>query len=276
MPNTKKNRKKYNMILDTLQQILKEKKIQNISVSEIAQKAGIGKGSIYYYFASKDEILDALIKRSYEQPLLAAKNLTTQTDISPFTRMALLFQAYQKSSIAFIRQRNISPDTIACAQDLTYFHQKHLTHIITELKPALTEIINQGIETGEIHFEYPSALAEIVLIVITIKLDNYLLPSNPAEIVETLQGLIILLEKGTEVASEMLDFFPYLFHTAFIPDEKKLHSNQEWIDELRKKYVKNPPEGMTAKLVRGMTDSDLLDMHGFFYKNNNLQTNELL
>ena len=27
--------------------------------------------------------------------------------------------------------------------------------------------------------------------------------------------------------------------------------------------VKNPPEGMTAKLVKNMSDSDLLDMHYF-------------
>ena len=28
-------------------------------------------------------------------------------------------------------------------------------------------------------------------------------------------------------------------------------------------YIKNPPKGMTAKLVKNMTDSDLLDMHYF-------------
>lgn len=33
--------------------------------------------------------------------------------------------------------------------------------------------------------------------------------------------------------------------------------------ELREQYIKNPPEGMTAELVRNMTDSDLLDMHYF-------------
>lgn len=27
--------------------------------------------------------------------------------------------------------------------------------------------------------------------------------------------------------------------------------------------IKNPPEGMTAKLVKNMSDSDLLDMHYF-------------
>lgn len=37
----------------------------------------------------------------------------------------------------------------------------------------------------------------------------------------------------------------------------------KFIEELRQKYIKNPPEGMTAKLVRNMTDSDLLDMSCF-------------
>ena len=65
--------RKYDIILDALQQLLEENNIQTISVSDIAQKAGIGKGSIYYYFPSKDAILDALIERSYEKPLQTAK-----------------------------------------------------------------------------------------------------------------------------------------------------------------------------------------------------------
>ncbi|MDE7271695.1 MAG: TetR/AcrR family transcriptional regulator [Lachnospiraceae bacterium] len=212
MPDTKKNEKKYHLILDALQLLLEEKKIQNISVSEIAQKAGIGKGSIYYYFPSKDAILDALIERSYEQPLLTAKNLAAQTEISPFTRMAMLFQACQNSSTAFIKQNDSSPDNTS-AQDLAFLHQKYLTHVVSELKPALTEIIKQGVENGQIHFDRPAALAEIVLIVIAVKLDNSLLPSTPAETADTLQGLISLLEKGTEVAPGTLSYLsltPYI------------------------------------------------------------------
>ena len=205
MPDTKKNEKKYDLILDALQQLLEEKKIQNISVSEIAQRAGIGKGSIYYYFPSKEAILDALIERSYEKPLLTAQNLAAQTEISPFTRMAMLFQACQNSSTAFIQQNGSSSDN-ASAQDLAILHQKYLSHVISELKADLTEIIKQGIQSGEIHFDYPAALAEIVLIVIAVKLDNSLLPSTPKETEETLKGLISLLEKGTGVAPGTLSY----------------------------------------------------------------------
>lgn len=35
------------------------------------------------------------------------------------------------------------------------------------------------------------------------------------------------------------------------------------VEELRQKYIKNPPEGMTAKDICTMSDNDLLDMDYF-------------
>lgn len=35
------------------------------------------------------------------------------------------------------------------------------------------------------------------------------------------------------------------------------------IEELRKKYIANPPEGMTSKDIRRMSEEDLLDMDYF-------------
>lgn len=68
-----KDRTKYDLILDALQTLLEKKDMKTISVQEIARTAGIGKGSIYYYFSSKDKILEALIERSYKKPLELAK-----------------------------------------------------------------------------------------------------------------------------------------------------------------------------------------------------------
>lgn len=197
-------RTKYDQILDALQDLLERKNLQTISVSEIAQQAGIGKGSIYYYFSSKDEILEALVKRRYEQPLKTAKNLAGQTDVSPFTRMAMIFQACRYSSLAFVGQEN-TPLSLG-APEKSLLHQKYMSYLISELKPTLTEIIRQGIEGGEIHFDHPAALAEIVLIVLTVKLDNTLVPSSSDQVDETIRGLISLLEKGTGNPAGSLNF----------------------------------------------------------------------
>lgn len=193
---------KYNQILNALQELLEKKDIQTISVSEIAQTAGIGKGSIYYYFPSKESILQALVERDYQKPLETAKNLAKQTEVSPFMRMAMIFQACRNSSLQFhIRRSTSSSDP-----EQAFIHQKYLNHLISELKPALTEIIQQGIDSNDIHFDRPAALAEIVLIVLAVKLDNSLVPSTQAETEETILGLISLLEKGTENPSGSLNF----------------------------------------------------------------------
>lgn len=198
------NQVKYDKILDALQELLVNKDIQTISVSEIAQTAGIGKGSIYYYFPSKDAILEALIERNYEKPLETAKNLAAQTDISPFTRMAMIFQACRNSSAELRKPGDV--DGLGGVRETAFLHQKYLNHLISAMKPDLTEIIQQGIDNGDIHFKYAAALAEIVLIVLAVKLDNTLVPSTPEQIEETMVGLIELLEKGTENPAGSLNF----------------------------------------------------------------------
>ena len=91
-------------------------------------------------------------------------------------------------------------------KDMLLLHQKYLNYLITELKPELALIIEQGIENGDIHFDHPAALAEIVLIVLAVKLDNSLIPSSPEEIEDTITGLVSLLEKGTENPGGSLNF----------------------------------------------------------------------
>ena len=117
--------------------------------------------------------------------------------------MAMMFQACRNSSAAFLKQDHAST---ASVQDLAFLHQKYLNYLISELKPALTDIISQGIACGEICFDHPAALAEIALIVLAVKLDNSLVPSTQGETEETLRGLISLLEKGTGVPPGALEY----------------------------------------------------------------------
>ncbi|MFU0826811.1 MAG: Phage protein [Lachnoclostridium sp.] len=42
------------------------------------------------------------------------------------------------------------------------------------------------------------------------------------------------------------------------------------IEELRKKYIQNPPEGMTADDIKNMSDNDLLDMDYFLHEDDDL------
>lgn len=50
--------------------------------------------------------------------------------------------------------------------------------------------------------------------------------------------------------------------------------DKQALEELRQKYIQNPPEGMTPKLVRQMSDSDLMDMHFFLIEDDDLDDDE--
>lgn len=196
---------KYEQIVDALQKLLAEKNIRNISVSEIAQTAGVGKGSIYYYFKSKDDIFNALIARSYEKPLQTAKKLVQQVEIDPFTRMAMLFRACHNVSGLFMKENSTNGNS-SNQQEQALHRQKYFQYIIAELKPVLTDIIIQGREQGKIDFEFPSALAEIALLILVVKIDNTLVPATPEEIEETLRGFVLLLERGAKVEEGALKY----------------------------------------------------------------------
>ena len=197
--------KKYDRILDALYQLLEERNIQNISVSDIARKAGIGKGSIYYYFPSKEAILDALIERNYEKPLKTAKK-SCQSD----RNFAVYTHGYALSGMPYLFRCIFKPEHHRRYRNKRSGYRVSAPEIYESpdrrTEPSLTEIITQGIALGDIHFEYPAALAEIVLIILAVKLNNTFLASTAEDSEETIRGLVALLEKGTGVPQGTLNY----------------------------------------------------------------------
>lgn len=193
--NAKKDR-----ILDAFRSLLENQNIQKISVSEIAKQAGIGKGSIYYYFSSKDEILNALVARTYADALALAKELVHRTDLSIYTRLAQITNACIAASSEFLKRSKATQGMATDTEriyDSAYIHQQFMKHSIVDFKDIYTEIIQQEIDKGTITFSSAAELAEIVLIVLTVKIDNSLSPSSEEDTARTLQTLITLLERGT-------------------------------------------------------------------------------
>ena len=92
---------KYERILDALQTLLENKNLQTISVSEIAQEAGIGKGSIYYYFSSKEAILEALPAGGYFTTFAYLQGTWLPTGIKFRRRLEKYFSHVEKSRIVW-------------------------------------------------------------------------------------------------------------------------------------------------------------------------------
>ena len=98
------NHTKREIILDAMQELMNGSSAQAISVSDIAQKAGIGKGSIYYYFSSKNDIIEAVIERSYSRAIEEARALAASGGMNAFQKLEIIFHACLESSSELKRQ----------------------------------------------------------------------------------------------------------------------------------------------------------------------------
>jgi len=73
----------YDALIDTAFALLAEREFDEISIAELAQKAGYSVGAFYARFKSKDELFDAMIVRHIEQRrAVRARQFATESDQS--------------------------------------------------------------------------------------------------------------------------------------------------------------------------------------------------
>ncbi len=158
---------KRNLILDTTEKLMEQEK--EISVNHIAEKAGIAKGSIYYYFKSKDEILYAVIERSYKKALHEYFEVihSGQTAIE---KIKILFISVIKPEFRNNQKNFIL--SLHLNEDIT-IHNKMNDVAVQEISPVLKDLLIQGIKEGSIKTETPEESAELIVALISFLLNQF-------------------------------------------------------------------------------------------------------
>lgn len=159
---------KRELIYDALEELMCTVPFKEISVDSIAKKAGVGKGSVYYYFESKDEILSDVIERSYRRAIREYLNNIVY-ERSALGRIKQLFKSVIRKDFSDSRQNLII--TLHLHDDLL-LHYKLKSVAVQELAPILTVLLEQGVEEGSIKMDFPKESAEIIVSVLTVFLDN--------------------------------------------------------------------------------------------------------
>lgn len=64
-----------NEILDVAEKLFCADGYNNTSTNDILAEVGIARGTLYYHFKSKEDILDAMIDRILEETITKARNI---------------------------------------------------------------------------------------------------------------------------------------------------------------------------------------------------------
>lgn len=148
-----------NEILDAAEQLFVTKGFDKTSTGDILERVGIARGTLYYHFRSKEEILDAMIERMTETLLRGAGQIAAGKEkpvLQRLTEMMLALNVDSELGNEIMEQVHKPQNAL--------MHQKMQERLLAGLVPILTGLIKEGIDQGICRTEYPAEAAEMLLL----------------------------------------------------------------------------------------------------------------
>lgn len=156
-----------NEILDVAERLFATKGFDSTSTGDILAEVGIARGTLYYHFQSKEEIMDAVIGRMIGQKLAGARELAKRRDFSVWQRLTLMIRALQAGEGGDALMEQIHKPQNAL------MHQKIQERLLAGMSPLLTELIEEGVAEGICHTDYPAEVAEMTFLYINTAFDTF-------------------------------------------------------------------------------------------------------
>ncbi len=114
---------------------------ENTSVDEIIEEAGIAKGTFYYYFETKEQLLEEVIGMMIEQETEAARQILAADIPVPQKIVGIIASLRPTREEQPIEGALMRPENIV-------MHEKIRRKIVEAAVPLLSEVIEQGIAEG--------------------------------------------------------------------------------------------------------------------------------
>lgn len=156
-----------NEILDRAEELFLTRGFDQTSTNDILDAVGIARGTLYYHFRSKEEVMDALILRYGERYMTSAAAIAADTSIPLIER---IFRVV--GSMRF-REEN-KEDVLAHVHkpQNALMHQKLHRMTIEHMMPVFTSLVNEGIREGVFETPFPEECVEMILYYAIIALDE--------------------------------------------------------------------------------------------------------
>lgn len=145
------------------------------STGDILREVGIARGTLYYHFKSKEDILDAMIDRLTGQLMRKASMIAEDQSIPVLERLAESIMALNLNNDL----GNMVMEQIHRPQN-ALLHQKMQSRLLAEVNPMITRIIKDGIEQGICQTAYPEGMVEMTMLYSNVAFDD-LAENTPQE-----------------------------------------------------------------------------------------------
>ena len=198
------NKKEF--ILDVAEKMFIEQGFDQTSIAQILDATQIAKGTLYYYFTSKEEIMDAIIERwidrSFEQVRIWVEH--KQLPILERLMGALASLNMQKDGQELLDHLHAPQNAL--------LHEKTNKILLSKVPEILYPLFQEGFQTGEMQTTYPYESIEMMLTYSLQIFNSSFQTLDQAEKNHKIQAFIYLLEKIFQTKEGYFSSLEQLIH----------------------------------------------------------------
>ena len=198
------NKKEF--ILDTAEKMFVEQGFDQTSIAQILDATQIAKGTLYYYFTSKEEIMDAIIERWIERSFEQVRIWVEQKQLPILERLmgALASLNMQKDGQELLDHLHAPQNAL--------LHEKTNQILLSKVPEILYPLFQEGFQTGEMQTTYPYETIEMTLTYSLQIFNSSFQTLDQAEKNHKIQAFIYLLEKIFQTKEGYFSSLAQLIH----------------------------------------------------------------
>ena len=179
MPGTHKKRQvarspealaaKKDLILDAALALVADEGYARSTISRIAQKAGIGRGTVYWHFESKDELFLGLMQRELDR-IVEGMPAVLEMDLPPVEKFESLVAGFFQFYEQFGQAPNVLKAYLAVFTGVGDATRDRMAAVAAEaygqFNGLLTDLLEDGKSRGQVRPELDSPIAAAAVVVL--------------------------------------------------------------------------------------------------------------
>ena len=196
-------------ILDAAENLFITKGYNETSILDIVNTVKVAKGTFYYYFKSKEEILDEVLLRLISEDEKRMNIVLHDTTLSPIKKMTMLILAQQPQPGD---KKNLITEEFHKPGNAE-MHQRGAKLGLVRLAPILAQAVREGVEQGVFSTDTPLEDVEMMFAASFVMFDEVITAYTPEEAPKKAAAFLRNAERilGAKQGSfdEMLEFLLY-------------------------------------------------------------------
>jgi AcrR family transcriptional regulator len=187
-------------IIQAARSLFQTKDFDNTTMQDVMEVLGIAKGTIYHYFKSKEELLEAVIVDMGDESIERMQAVIQDAQGNALEKFKYLIQA-----------GNISAENDAILEHLHSsgnrdMHVRLLADALLKQAPLYAKLIQQGIDEGIFQTDAPLECAEFILSAIQFMTDEGIYPWSQEDLLRRVQAIPSLIEAQLQAPAGSFQF----------------------------------------------------------------------